>query len=290
MKSTRTPIQLPATALALCLFGSHVQAATLVFEDTFDYDGSPNPQTDLSDSIAARQTGGLTTSNYTEQSAGGGNGGFLTSANGALQLRLQTTNPNTGAAQSSVDLSTNFASSLVGEHYKISLTDLAFVRGTGTILPSDIWFSISIGDSSPSINGPNDASADAAALIRANGSVTKWEDNSSAAGAEVSGLAVGYGFATRFAIAELHIDETTDTAWTYFEDMDGDSFTSAAWSIDFDNDTNRFIELRAHQGAGGDNGIDVSTYINSMSVTVIPEPGTALLGGLSLVILLRRRR
>lgn len=282
-------------AILLTLIGisTFAHTAVIVFNDTFDYDGNPDPQTNVNDEQLTRQAAGTTTSTYTEQIAGGAGtrDAMLTVANGQDQIRFQTTNHSSSSSQAAVDLDANFASSLVGKHYKITLTDLAVIRGNSDV--SDIWFAISVGDTSPSITGPNSTGTDAAVLIRHNGGGpgNGWEDNVSQ-GVQSSSLSLGYTFETRYAIAELHIDETgtTDIAWAYFMDMNGNEFTTNTWNIDFDNGTNRFIELRMHQGATGTDGTDVSAYIDSMSITVIPEPSAALLGCLGFSFLLRRRR
>jgi len=247
--------------LPLAIASAFSADAALIFNDTYNYTtGAPGDQTALGTDLAARQCLGSTTSSYTEQLAGSGTrDALLTNINSQSQLRFRTTNTASSPSQTAVDLNTNFASSLAGKQYSISLMDLAFVRGAAATLPTDIWFAISVGDTNTSISGPADATADASVLIQAGGNMTKWEDNSNANGSQNAGLSLNYGFATRYAIAELRIDETgaIKTAQAYFKDMSGNEFTSDSWVIDFDNSTNRFIELRAHQGSGGTDGTDV---------------------------------
>jgi hypothetical protein len=280
------------SAITFCLLGAHqTRAAVLIFEDTYNYTtGAPGDQTNLSTDLAARQAGGTTTSTYTEQTGGTTTttrDALMTNINGASQLRFRTSNPSSSSSQMAVDLNTNFASNLAGLHYKISLTNLAFTRANTTA--TDVWFAISVGDSD--VTGPNNASADVSALIQAAGSVTKWQDNSNA-GSQNSGLSLNYGFATRYALAELHIDETTatNTAWVYFEDMNGNTFTSTPWNITFANTTTRLIELRAHQGATGTDGTDMSVYVDTMRITVIPEPGSGMLLFVAAGVTLLRRK
>lgn len=287
VRTSHTPAIVMACVMIATISSS--QGATLIFSDTYNYTtGSPANQTNLATDAAARQAAGSVTSSYTEQLAGAGTrDAMLVNANGQSQLRFQTTNHASSSSQTAVDLSTNFASNLIGKHYKISFTDLAFVRGNTDA--TDTWFSVAVGDSTTSISGPNDATADVASIIRTNGTLNRWEDNVNL-GTDSSGLSVNYDFASRYALIELHVDETTNTAWMYAEDMSGGTFTSTTWSIDFENNTNRYIELRAHQGATGTDGSDMSVYLNSLSVTIVPEPSTVLLAGCWSLLLLRRRR
>jgi hypothetical protein len=264
-------------------------AGTIIFSDTFNYDGVTVPQTTLNTNESARQAAGLVNSTYVKQGSGTSPIQALNVANSQNTLLLRSSNPNSGTSVAAVDLNTNFATQLAGKSYVISLTDLYFTRGNTDV--TDIWFSISLGDGATSINGPNNAEADVASLMRADGSLAAWEDNATRL-ATGSTLALDYGFATRYAIAELRIDETgpTKTAQAYFKNTAGAEFTSAMWTVDFDNTTNRFIELRAQQSATGTNGTLVDIQMDSLTITVIPEPSAALLGGLGLLMLLRRRR
>lgn len=264
-------------------------AGTIIFSDTFDYSGTPAPQTDLTINQTARQAAGLVNSTYTTQGLGTSPIQALNVANSQNTLLLRSSNPNSATSQAAVDLNTNFATQLAGKSYVISLTDLYFTRGNTDV--TDIWLSISLGDSATSITGPNNASADVASLMRADGTLTAWEDNASPLSTATT-LSLDYGFATRYAIAELRIDETgpIKTAQAYFKNTAGAEFTSATWTVDFDNTTNRFIELRAQQSATGTNNTLVDIQMDSLTITVIPEPSAALLGGLGMLFLLRHRR
>lgn len=289
----------PTLALRSLLLGSalavapHASAATTVFADTFDYSGTPAPQTDLTTDVAARQAGGTVTSSYTKQTTGSaGNVAALNVANGQDTLLLQSSNlSGTSASQSAVNLGTNFATQLVGKNYAISLTDLVFTRGNADV--TDVWFSISVGDSATGIDGPNQASADAGLLIRSNGAMTKWEDSTNLGSHTPAGMTLNFGFSTRFAMAELRIDETgaTKTAQAYFKDTGGNEYTSPTWNIEFEDNTNRYFELRAHQGGTGTDGTILDLQIDSIAITAVPEPDVStLLGGLGVLALWVRRR
>jgi hypothetical protein len=266
-------------------------AGAPVFLDTFDYSGSPDPQTNLAADLAARQAGGAVGSSYTEQKNGpASNDAALSVDNGLDTLRFRTLN-NNSASQIAVDLGTNFASQLAGNYYAIRLTDVYYVRSDQNI--SDVWLAISVGDESGTITGPNQGEADVAVLARPrqapSNNYTRWEDGGSAGPGATTGLTNGFDYANRFAVIELRVDEVAGQATAYFEDANGNSHLSNPWAIDFDNNTSRRIEIRAHQGTSGGSNETMDVHVDAMSIELIPEPASLALLGLGGLALLRRK-
>lgn len=77
------------------------------------------------------------------------------------------------------------------------------------------------------------------------------------------------------------------TLISYFGTWDGNTFSGFADDSEFTMFNNEWRIDYNDVSAGSVNG---GTYSNAVTLTVIPEPGTALLGGLGLLFLLRRRR
>lgn len=80
---------------------------------------------------------------------------------------------------------------------------------------------------------------------------------------------------------------TKFTLISYFGVWDGETFSGFADNSDFTMLGNEWRINYDDISAGSVNG---GTYNNAVTLTVIPEPGAVLLGGLGLLVLLRRRR
>lgn len=68
------------------------------------------------------------------------------------------------------------------------------------------------------------------------------------------------------------------------------TYSSSELAITFDNTTNRYLELRGHQGGTGVNGGVIDFRLDGISIDIVPESSSALFGALSCLCLLRRRR
>lgn len=77
------------------------------------------------------------------------------------------------------------------------------------------------------------------------------------------------------------------TLISYFGAWDGETFSGFADNSEFTSLGNQWRIDYDGISAGSVNG---GAYTNAVTLTVIPEPGSALLGGLGLLVLLRRRR
>ena len=266
-RSSAIPQVLSLTFLAVGL--QSVQSQT-VFEDTFNYGGVPVATNDLTLNIAARQAGGATTSTYTKSIIGAGvNDALLNTSNGEEVLLLRTFN-QPGASQTRIDLDTNFASDLSGKSYSIILDDVWFARSAADI--SDAWLGLSIGDDGGGVNGPNSPIADIGLLIRPRETGNNvWRDNSPTTG---SGL--NWGFANRYEQIQLDVDEVGGTVSGQITTANG-TYAIPTLPFSFDNSTNRFFELKGHQGGVGTDGQLMDTRIGNMQIVIVPEPGSLAL-------------
>ena len=107
----------------------------------------------------------------------------------------------------------------------------------------------------------------------AGGSVTDYT--------EVTGGAAVTSISTSVYTASFAITRTATNTYSYFGDVNGSTLSATGIVGGFDNYNRIFIR----------NGSPTADFqIDNVSVTLIPEPSAALLGGLGLLALLRRRR
>ncbi len=286
MNTIRTSaLSLSAVAMACCLAILPQSARSqVIFEDTFNYGGVLALEPNLAVNQAARQAGGLVTSTYTKQFSVGNTSG-LNAANGHEALLLRTLNPAAGSSQSAVDLDVNLAPYLAGGSYNIILDDVWFLRGSATI--TDAWLGISLGDTSPSVTGPTGLQADIGVLLRPrdNGQ-TIWRDNVNTGGVvNWTGSGLDYSFAARFNQIIISVDEVAGIVSGQVTTANG-IFLLPSVPFSFENNTDRYLELRGHQGATGTDGQLVDVRIGKLSI-VVPEPSSLamLMAGGAVMIL-----
>ena len=276
-----------------------------IFQDTFNTSLTSGVETDVNfELLDGRQSGGTTTSTYTEQTLTAA-GAFLNVpasgfTDGVLLLR---TNYNASSGRAAgVVMDANFAPSLENQQYNVSFEGL-FNRTDGA--STDTWMSIylfgdppsninGLGDPPSNINGlaPNAGATDFGVLIRQDGRATIWADGAVVQNFTVPGT-TGVTNGTVYSF-NMFIDETLPTpqATVSFNNI-------ALGTFDFDfeagDDGLRGFGMRANQGtAGSGTPGALSDYrYNDLTITVIPEPSTyALAIALAVFSLaaIRRRR
>jgi MYXO-CTERM domain-containing protein len=171
----------------------------------------------------------------------------------------------------------SLSSALVGTNEQLVIQFDADAVGDG-----DQWMSIMISPSSGSgLWHPVVGSGDFGMLIRPNGNIQAFNN-----GAIVGGI-------NDFALASSGINTITltfsgaDGSGSPFAGLgtrvnisDGTNFRNATLDAGFTAETISFGNY-----AGGGRG-----YVDNLSIYTVPEPGSALLGGLGVLALLRRRR
>jgi hypothetical protein len=142
--------------------------------------------------------------------------------------------------------------------------------------PGDNWTSFTIGTVNPFVN---DIAVGFGSLFRDNGGTQQFSN-----GGAIASTAT---FTDNQLITFLLSDSTgSGSAFTSNGNTDivkmyiGDSLIQTFTNLDL-NATDQFISFHANQTV---------TQIDNLSITAVPEPSAALLGGLGLFALLRRRR
>jgi len=97
----------------------------------------------------------------------------------------------------------------------------------------------------------------------------------------ISGNTPSNHITTNVYTASFSITRTATDTYTYFGDINGQTLTATNIVGGFDN-YNAIVIRNA--------GLNADFQIDNVSVTLIPEPSTALLSGLGTLALLRRRR
>ena len=224
-------------------------ADTNVFLDTFTFSGTPGATAPLTSNVVARQAGGAVTSAYTAAYSGvATNSALLLDSHAglgsdALQFCTYLTN---ASSQAAVDLATNLAAHVAGRVWTVS-GRVQIARAVTNI--SDAWLAVSLGDT-VGFNGPNNANADLALLIRGNGGWQVWEDNL-AAGTGAAAALRSPDLWSQPAAFRILVDESEPPAEATLTVTVGSTTNQlGTYTLDFETNTARCLELRAHQAAG----------------------------------------
>ncbi len=259
-----------AAIAALTLAGPASAASTLLFADNFNESPASEVASTFNNNLAATQSGSIGTTTYSVL----GSGNAAQHSNGGNQLTLANfagfPSTNTGR----VSLDNNFATqanslnqALVFSFQIKSITNFA--------ADTENWGSFTVG----STQNPFVTSGYAGAIFRANGATQSFAagntpTSTAAWNADdyvtitLSGLGgIGSAFSTNGSEAKIQIG--SNVIGTYNIGQQSVAYLTF--------------------GVASPQDFGVANFDN-LSVTAIPEPGAALLGGLGLLALLRRRR
>jgi hypothetical protein len=272
-------------AATLASFTIGANAATLLFSDNFDTAGdlAPNPTPDFNDSasLAADQSGTAATKTYTTALDNAGSNYAYQRGNGGKWLMFA--NGTQGGAfnmQGSLNYDIAAAANTLSSALEIKF-NMEVLGGTA---PEE-WTSFTVGNVNPFVNANT---VGFGALFRDNGATQQFSNTTLDLGAAAmigsTGLA---SFADGGLFTFLISDSTgngsaftnngaTDIVKMYF----GATLINTFSGLNLGTD-DQFISFHAR---------NTETYIDNLSITAIPEPSAALLGGLGLLALLRRRR
>jgi len=250
-----------AMVAMVALLGSLAANATVVFNDTFA-GTSGAAEGDINGDLAIRQALGTTSSSYT---LGG-------TANGALSLyyylySYQTLTSPVGGDHVTMDLDTDFGSSLAGNQWSLSYRELQ----AQTTAEWGGWSAVHVGNT----RGLS-AGAEFGAFFRPNG---EWfittEGGLIAAGA---GTLLG---ATTYDV-EINFDEVANTV-SVSQQIHDDSlpaFDLGTYALNFAGGS-RYVQYRTHVDGG--TAALLQTLQDDIQIEVVPEPATlglfALIGG-----------
>jgi hypothetical protein len=254
-------------AVGLAMAGS--ANAVVLFTDSFT-DTTPGDTYIVNENLGTRQSGSQATQTWTtagnvqvgNNSVFGGTGNYLMVADGAANARLD------GLSLSSL---------LVGTNEQLVIQFDADAVGDG-----DQWMSFMISPSSDSgVWHPVVKTGDFGMLIRPNGQIQAFNN-----GGIVGGI-------NNFSLASSGINTITLT----FSGADGTGspFAGLGTRVNISDGTNSWnatldAGLTAETISFGNYALGGRGYVDNLTIYTVPEPGTALLGGLGLLALLRRRR
>lgn len=246
-----------------------LHASTLLLSDNFD-DNPNNNSWSFNNNLASTQAGTLATTSYSVQ-------GWNWTAQHSNGNRLLVATSSDGNGNGSVSLDNNFATqaNAADEALQISF-NLHEVGGYGD---TTRWVQFNVGNS-PNLDVGN-PTVGAGVIFRVNGE----------AGALSGGSGIGTPVTwTADDLITITLSGTGGVGSAF--NGNGSEATISIGAINYGTfalaqQTNAYLTFSAFNY--GNDQFGLGTFDN-LSVTLVPEPGTALLGGLGMLALLRRRR
>ncbi|MFM2197782.1 MAG: hypothetical protein RLZZ505_1214 [Verrucomicrobiota bacterium] len=257
-------------AATLASFTVGANAATLLFADNFNESPANEVAETFNNNLAGSQSGSIGSKTYTISGAGNA----TQHSNGGIQMTLATFPGEFGPNFGRVSLNHNFAANANALDQPLEFS-FNLVNVFGYAGDTTEWVSFTVG----STQMPFVTDGYAGAIFRANGATQSfaagnipiptpnWEANDLVT-IRLSGAGgVGSAFNGNGSVANIKIG--SDDIGTFTLPQQADAFLT-------------FSAGNANLFGGGE--------FDNLSVTAIPEPSAALLGGLGLLALLRRRR
>jgi hypothetical protein len=259
-------------ALAALTIANPTSASTLLFLDNFNTASLGNEN--FNNDIAADQSGSAATKTYTTVLGGGWDGAYQR-GNGGTWLMYAgargfgSTNM-VGSLNYDIAAAANALSSALDISFNMTVSNWNGNDGAD-------WTSFTIGGGqSPFVNDPN---VGFSSLFRDNGGTQQFSN-----GADLSNApSFTDGQLIRFTLSD-----STGSGSAFTSNGNNDvvkmyvngSLTNTFTGLNLDA-TDQYISFNARNNV---------TNIDNLSITAVPEPSAALLGGLSVLALLRRRR
>jgi hypothetical protein len=268
---TKNRIMTASLGACVVVLAAPASAATLLFSDSFDSERVGVGVFNDSAALSADQSGIAAPVTYTT-SLGGGWGGAYQRGNGGTWLMYAGAS---GYGSTNMRGSLNYdivaAANSLGTALEIKFN----MSVTNGITGSD-WTSFTIGSTNPFVN---DASVGFSSLFRDNGQTQQFSN-----GTEIgSSATMNDGQSISFVLSNasgtgsaFNSDGANDTVKMFV----GGVLTNTFTGLDL-NPADQFISFHANSSVAN---------IDNLSITAIPEPSAALLGGLGALALLRRRR
>lgn len=263
---------LPLAAMTALIITGQASAATLLFSDNFNTEGVGPAAFNDAGKLAADQAGTLATTTYSINTGAGWDGAFQR-GNGGMMLMYAGTG-GYGSSEMRASVNQNFATA--ANDLGLSL-EIEFNMSVSSGVAADDWTSFSIGSSqNPFITA---STVGFGSLFRDNGGTEQWDGGSSVGGSATftDGNMITFVLSNAAGSGSAFIsDGATDIAKMYVNGT-----LSGTWSN---------LDLGPNDGFISFHANNTVAQIDNLSVTAIPEPSAALLGGLGMLALLRRRR
>lgn len=267
--------QIQLTALAAFTFAGHASAATLLFSDNFN-EGTPNESAaTFNNNLAATQSGSIGVTTYSVLS---GSGNAAQHGNGGNKMTLATFPPFTGLGVGRVSLNNNFATQANAANQPLQVS-FNILNVFGYAGDTTRWVHFNVGDSQNlDINSPTTM---VGVLFRVNGQ-TQTLIGGGAQGTEPDWAADDLVTVTLSSTSGTGSAFNGNGSWATVQ-----IGANTIGTFNLGTQTNAYLTFGAFNFDTGQFG---GGEFDNFTVTLIPEPSTALLGGLGLLALLRRRR
>ena len=266
MKSTFTLLATIATISML----SQATAASLLLADHFNEGTANEVASSFNNNLGSTQTGSLATTSYT---IGSGSGNEAQHSNGAKQLTVANI-----VSYGSVSMNNNFATQANAANLPLQIS-FNIVNVFGYAGDTTRWVQFNVGNSQNL--AVNNGAAMVGVLFRVNSATQTFTSGTNVGGTPswsqndlvtitLSGIGgTGSAFSSNGTEASIQIGSNNIGTFSLAQQSNAYLTFSA---FNFGND----------QFGGGE--------FDNLSVSLIPEPSAALLGGLGFLFLLRRRR
>ena len=251
--------------LSFAALTGSLHASTLLLSDNFN-DNPNNSASTFNNSLASTQAGTLSTVSYSTQ----GNAWTAQHSNGG---RLLVATSNDGNGNGSVSLNNNFATQANIANQALQITfNIHEVAGYPS---TDRWVQFNVGNSQHLDAG--NGGIGAGIIFRVNGQTGytggtiagSWTAGDLVTIKLTDSSGLGSAFNGNGSKATISVGTTTYGTFTLAQQ------------------TNAYLTFSAFNY--GNDQFGLGTFDN-LAVTLVPEPGAALLGGLGFLTLLRRRR
>jgi hypothetical protein len=269
---------IPLAALAAFTIAGPASAATLLFKDTFNTAALGNGN--FNNDIATDQSGTAATKTYTTILGGGWDGAYQRGNGGTWLMYAGAGGFGSTSMHGSLNYDIADAANTLGTALEISFN----MSVSNSINDTSEWTSFTVGGGqNPFVNN---AGVGFSSLFRDSGGTQQFTNGADLGGAPYSNPGPSFtdGQLITFVLSDATGSGSAFSASNGANDIVkmyvNGSLTNTFTGLDLDA-TDQYISFHANSTVAN---------IDNLSITAIPEPGAALLGGIGMLALLHRRR